>query len=189
MKKFALLLALILAVPLYAHAQALQVNDSAIFQSSAAPFQGQNPPEVNFSASFLFNPSTGLIVPGSLTDTESDPFGFGPFRPAPFDTTFSAATDGTLNFYGNGGTLIQIQVWDTTGDPTTFPAVGNYGGPNTLLICPDGCNGFNGAGYVEGNASLTISEPPAETPEPTTWILLLSGGLLFGLIEFVRRRA
>jgi hypothetical protein len=191
MKKSALLLALILVVPLYAHAQDLQVNDTATF----TPAYNQSG-ELTFSTSFLFNPSTDAIIPGTMTVSESDPFGLGPFSAAYYDTNF--ANGSFLNYLGSNDTVIQVSLSEfppPAGSTPQFPSPGNYGANNTVLLCnqiaQSTCSEEFGGTYITGSGSLLIGQtpPPAETPEPSVWILLLSGALLFGLIEFIRRRA
>ncbi len=61
MKKFALLLAAILAVPLCAHSQDLQFTDLVDFQSPTQPSL-----QTLFYAQFVFDPTSGQIVPGTM---------------------------------------------------------------------------------------------------------------------------
>jgi hypothetical protein len=184
MKKFSLLLMFILAAPLYIHAQDLLVTDSVDFQSPTQPNL-----QMTFYAQFVFDPVTGLIVPGSMTYSTVDPFGLGPF------TAPSSGTDAFFNFIGPGNTWIQIGN-NYGSDP--WPAAGTYGPFNTALLCGvDGgsvstacANNFDSAGFTPASSgTLTIQNDPAETPEPSTLVLLAAGGLLFGLIELIRRRA
>jgi hypothetical protein len=172
-------------------AQDLQVSDTATF----TPAYGQSG-ELTFSTSFLFNPSTDAIIPGTMTVSESDPFGLGPFAAAYYDTNF--ANGSFLNYLGSNDTVIQVSLSEfppVLGQTPVFPSPGNYGSNNTVLLCnPNGqttCSEEFGGTYITGSGSLLIGQappPPAETPEPSMWILLLSGALLFALIEAWRRR-
>jgi hypothetical protein len=169
-------------------AQDLQVNDNVFFQSIQNPNQ-----DLTFSASFMFNPNTGLIVPGTMTVSESDPFGLGPFTSASYNTSFTQYT--FLNFLGNGNTWIQLGLGEfppPSNAGPQFPAAGNYPFDETVLLCgvnggsvAPGCNNFAG-GYISATGgTLTIS--PAVTPEPSMWLFLVVGALLMALFEIIRR--
>jgi PEP-CTERM motif len=187
MKKSAFLLALILSVPFYAHAQELQINDTAIFQPTAFQYSGD---QLSFTASFDYNVGTGVIT--NMMYSESDSFGIGPFAAPTYESDVYI-----FNFFAAGGTAIQIGDEVPCGGNypcvADWPTPGSYGEEDTVLLCArtGPCNtAFSGAGYVPAlNGTLTIKDVPAETPEPSTLVLLAAGGMLFGLIEFVRRRA
>jgi PEP-CTERM motif len=186
MKKFALLLALILAVPLYAHAQDLQVTDLVDFQSPSQPSL-----QMLFYTQFVFDPASGQIVPGTMTYSVTDPFGLGPFAAPKSDD----GSSGFFNFIGPNNTWIQIG--NEYGSPLPWPSPGTYGSMDTVLLCgvnggtvASGCSNYLAdAGYTPANnGTLTFREVPAETPEPSSLALLAAGGLLFGLLELIRRR-
>jgi hypothetical protein len=183
MKKFLWLLMILFAAPFYSHAQDLQVTDSVDFQSPSQPNL-----QMVFYTQFVFDPATGVIVPGTMTYTITDPFGMGPF------TAPSSGPSGFFNFIGPDNTWIQIGN-NYGSDP--WPGVGTYGPFDTAILC--GVNGgsvsascasnFDNAGFTPANSgTLTVQNDPAETPEPSTFILLAAGGLLFGFIELIRRR-
>jgi hypothetical protein len=184
MKRFALLLLLILVTPFYAHSQDLLITDSVDFQSPSQPNL-----QMVFYSQFVFDPITGQIMPGTMTYSVTDPFGLGPFS-APAN-----GPGGFFNFLGPDNTWIQIGN-NYGSDP--WPAPGTYGPFDTALLCGSGggpvstacANSFGSAGFTPANSgTLTIQNDPAETPEPSTLALLAAGGMLFGLIELIRRRA
>jgi hypothetical protein len=173
-----LLLLLILAsVPALANGQAgdLQVSITASWdQSTLGPMV--------FNESFEEN-SSGVLLPGTLKYSISDPFGLGPF------TLVSGA--GAGNFYFANGDLIQVGPDDGI---LTFnlTKIGiTHDEQNVVWLCPNGpCTNndpYNG-GYIASEYA-TFKVEPAETPEPPMWILLVAGAVLFGLLELVRRRS
>jgi PEP-CTERM motif len=184
MKKFTLFLLVILAAPWCMHAQDLLFTDSVAFQSPTQPNL-----QMTFYAQFVFDPLTNQIVPGTMTYSTEDPFGLGPF------TAPSNGPDAFFNFIGPDNTWIQI---GNNFGTQPWPQTGTYGSLDTALLCgvnggsvSTACqNGFAGFGFTAANSgTLTIQNDPAETPEPSTLVLLAAGGLLFGLIELIRRRA
>lgn len=122
-------------------------------------------------------------MPGNVKDTSS----LGTFTLEQLSQYFTATS--TLNFVGPQGTTIQIVLWDTLGAPI-FPALGNYGAVNTVLICPvtECGNEYSGSSFFPGNngAGLVIS---AVTPEPPVYCVAIGRcGLLWGgVFELVRR--
>jgi hypothetical protein len=171
-----------------ARAQDLQVNDNVFFQSVTNPNQA-----LTFSTSFVFNPVTGLIVPGTMTVSGSDPFGLGPFTSAPYNTSFTQYT--FLNYFGSGNTWIQFGLSEfppPSNSGPQFPAPGNYPFDETVLLCgvnggsvAPGCSNFPGGYFAASGGTFTIS--PAVTPEPSMWLFLVVGVLLMALFEIIRR--
>jgi hypothetical protein len=144
-----------------------------------------------FYTQFVFDPVSGQIVPGTMTYGVTHPFGLGPF-------TAPKSDDGSSGFFNFIGPNAWIQIGNEYGSPLAWPSPGTYGSMDTVLLCgvnggsdAGGClNYLGGAGYTPAsNGTLTIKDVPAETPEPSTIVLLAAGALLFGLIEFIRRRA
>lgn len=171
------------------HAQDLQVNDNVFFQSVVNPNQ-----ELTFSTSFVFNPVTGLIVPGTMTVSENDPFGLGPFTSAPYNTSFTQYS--VLNYFGSDNTWIQLGLDEfpiPSNSGPQFPAPGNYPFDETVLLCgvnggsvAPGClNNFVGGYITATGGTFTIS--PAVTPEPGMWLFLAVGAILMALFEMIRR--
>lgn len=180
MKTCVLVFALLFAS--FVHAQDLQITDVVQFvpQAPGIP-QGPNSGEsLDFSASFTYDLSTGAI--SNMTLNQSDPFGLGTFS-APVSNNGNSAF---FNFTNPNGDIIQIGNEYGESNGITFPQPGVYSALDTVLICPtrEDCGIFNG-GYIAGMyGSMTVT---AVTPEPSVWVLLFSGSVLWGLLEALRR--
>lgn len=164
---------LLLAVSL--HAQDLYFNDTAVFP-------GQNG-ALGFSVSFEYNTQTQAILPGTMVYSIDDPFGLGPF-------TLANTSDGSSGWFNFTSPGAWIQIGDEVGSPSPWPAPGIYGQDTVLLCQSQSClNQVDGAGYDPGYSTLGVSNAPvtAETPEPSTLILLAAGALLFLFVELARR--
>jgi len=85
----------------------------------------------------------------------------------------SIAGNGPHNPFLNGTVNFQIAVAGLTADSTVTSATFSFGTTEGSLV-PGGCVGDCGGGG-----------PPAAIPEPSTWLLLSGGGLLFA---FGRRK-
>jgi hypothetical protein len=179
MKKLVLLFVMVLTLSLGASAQVYQATVDETFSPAGYPSFAP----VTFKESWEYT-STGLI-PGTLaygffigTTETNNPYGLGPFT-----------CDG-FGCFAPGGDSIQISQVNAGYPPTTFTP-GTYNVNFTALICLDhGCGPFEG-GYIQptsGDLVIKQIEPPAETPEPSTSLMLGAGVLLWGLIELLRRR-
>ncbi len=181
MKKIVLLFVMVLTLSLGASAQVYQGTVDETFDPP--PYPGFAP--MTFKESWEYT-STGL-VPGTLTygffigsTQTNDPYGLGPF------------TCGGFGCSAPGGDAIQISPGNA-GYPggSSYFTPGTYDNLFTALICLEhGCGPFEG-GYIQptsGDLVIKQIEPPAETPEPPTYLMLGAGVLLWGLIELLRRR-
>ncbi|MGB0035542.1 MAG: hypothetical protein WBP79_08725 [Candidatus Acidiferrales bacterium] len=127
----------------------------------------KEPPASEFTIAFIFAPSTGIVLPGSMSIAESPNFGdFG------FDTVLeNAAGQYIFEWTDAGGDILTI---------TTNPGFGNPG--SSIVLANLNCI-TTPCLDLSGVTNFSMEADVVATPEPRTANLSALGILAFGLIR------
>lgn len=133
-----------------------------------------------FDAVFNYDLTTGQIIPGTLVIDASGPL--ASFYPLKTIVHYDLGSFGypQINWYDTAGDQIQF---DYGFDHNTSINVG-VGGGQMFWVCgsPVCIDNFGGSG--NSVYSLVVTDPrPPTTPEPSTWVMLLTGMLAVVALE------